>query len=420
MIDLKLLREDIELLRKGIAIKNSDIDLDRLAALDAERRELQASLDRARAEQKAASRSVQEAEASERAQAIATARELADTVKNLEAKLATLTKEFNAQIALVPNPADPTVPEGNDESHNEILKVVGSPPSFQFDPLDQQEIGERLGIIDMARGSRTSGSRFVYLKGAAALLEFALVKYGLEIALRHGFSPVIPPVLVREDAMYSTGFFPAEEFEFYKIEEDDLYLVGTSEVPLAALHADEIIDTSSLPLRYAGFSTCFRREAGTYGRDTRGAFRVHQFDKLELFSFTLPESSSQEHEQLLAVEEEIIGGLGLPYRVVNVCGGELGAPASKKYDIEVWLPSEGTYREATSCSNCTDFQARRLRTRIKRDQGTEFVHTLNGTAVATTRWIVFIIENFQQDDGSILVPEPLRAEVGTDLIRAPS
>lgn len=419
MIDLKLLRDDIEALRQGIALKRSRADLDRLVQLDADRRSQQVQLDKSRSDQKAASREVQQADPADRDAAIARAKKVAGEVKELESNLASLTDEFNRLVAEVPNPADPSVPEGADEADNEIVKVVGEPTDFDFPVLDQQDLGEKLDIIDTVRGARTSGSRFVYLKGAAAMLEFALIRYALEIAQSHGFTPVIPPVLVREDAMYSTGFFPAEKFEFYKAEEEDLYLVGTSEVPLAALHAGEIVEPGALPLRYAGFSSCFRREAGTYGRDTRGAFRVHQFDKLELFSFTHPDESADEHERLLSIEEEIVGGLGLPYRIVNVCGGELGAPAAKKFDIEVWLPSEGTYREATSCSNCTDYQARRLKTRFRTSSGTELVHTLNGTAVAATRWIVFIIENFQQSDGSIVVPDALRAGVGVDVITAP-
>lgn len=420
MIDLKLLRDDIEALRSGIALKRSSADLDRIALLDADKRRLQTELDQARSDQKSASRSVQEASDEDRDAAITHARALAETVKALESQLGELDTEFASLIAEVPNPADPSVPDADDESGNEIVKIEGEPTVFDFPVLDQQDLGEALDIIDTARGARTSGSRFVYLKGAAVLLEFALVRYALDIALKHGFTPVIPPVLVREEAMYATGFFPAEKFEFYKAEDEDLYLVGTSEVPLAAIHADEIVEATSLPIRYAGFSSCFRREAGTYGRDTRGAFRVHQFDKLELFSFTHPDESRDEHERLLSIEEEIVGGLGLPYRIVNVCGGELGAPAAKKYDIEVWLPSEGTYREATSCSNCTDYQARRLKTRFRGTSGTELVHTLNGTAVAATRWIVFVIENFQQSDGSVVVPEPLRSAVGTDVILPPS
>lgn len=419
MIDLRLLRDNIEALRQGIALKRSRADLDHLAQLDTDKRSLQIRLDKARSEQKSASRDVQQAETADRDAAISRAKEVAGQVKELESTLTSLTDEFNRLVAEVPNPADSTVPDGDDEADNEIVKVVGEPTGFDFPILDQQDLGEKLDIIDTVRGAKTSGSRFVYLKGAAAMLEFALIRYALDIAQGHGFTPVIPPVLVREEAMYSTGFFPAEKFEFYKAEEEDLYLVGTSEVPLAALHAGEIVEAGSLPLRYAGFSSCFRREAGTYGRDTRGAFRVHQFDKLELFSFTHPDESAAEHERLLSIEEEIVGGLGLAYRIVNVCGGELGAPAAKKYDIEVWLPSEGTYREATSCSNCTDYQARRLKTRFRAGSGTELVHTLNGTAVAATRWIVFIIENFQQADGSIVVPEALRAGVGVDVITPP-
>lgn len=418
MIDLKLLRDDPESIRAGIAKKRVEIDFEKVVQLDARRRELQSEVESLRAEQKQAGRAVSSAEGEAREAALADAKALSDRLKASTAAYDEVSVEFDELVARIPNPPHKSVPDGASEEENEVVRVVGDSPQFDFEVRDQEDLGVALGILDIARGARTSGSRFVYLKGAAALLEMALFRYALGIVLEAEFEPVIPPVLVREEAMYATGFFPAERFEFYKAEDEDLFLVGTSEVPLAALHADEIVD--GLPLRYAGMSSCFRREAGTYGRDTRGAFRVHQFDKLELFSFTHPDESWDEHERLLAIQEQIISGLGLPYRVVNVCGGDLGAPAAKKYDVEVWMPSEGVYREATSCSNCTDFQARRLKTRFKSDTGKTLVHTLNGTAVAATRWIVFILENFQQADGSVLVPEVLQADVGVERITPPS
>jgi seryl-tRNA synthetase len=276
---------------------------------------------------------------------------------------------------------------------------------------DHLDLGTALGIIDMERGARTSGSRFAYLLGDAVRLQFALVQFALDQLAGEGCVPVVPPVLVREAAMWGTGFFPADRSQIYPVPEpegDDLYLVGTSEVPLAALHAGEILLPEQLPLRYAGVSSCFRREAGSAGKDTRGIFRVHQFDKVEMFSFTEPEASKDEHLLLLAQEEAIMQALELPYRVVNIAAGDLGAPAAQKFDIEAWIPSQGRYRELTSTSNCTDYQARRLKCRVRRDKGTEVVHTLNGTAIAIGRTLVALLENHQQDDGTVAVPEALQ------------
>jgi seryl-tRNA synthetase len=306
------------------------------------------------------------------------------------------------------------VPEGGEEN-SVVLRHVGEPPAFDFAVKDHLDLGVALDMIDMERAARASGSRFAYLKGDLVLLQFALVRYGLDIVADKGFRPVVPPVLVREEAMYGTGFFPTDEQQIYRTTDGDC-LVGTSEVPLAALHMEEYVDAAQLPLRYAGYSSCFRREAGAAGKDTRGILRVHQFDKLEMFSFCLPEQSHDELELIRETEEEILGGLGIAYRVVNIAAGDLGAPAAKKYDLEAWMPGQQQYREVTSCSNCTDYQARRLNCRYRTEKGPRFVHTLNGTAIAIGRTIIAIMENYQRADGTIAVPEKLRAYMGKDVI----
>jgi seryl-tRNA synthetase len=320
-------------------------------------------------------------------------------------------EELADVVARLPNVPDPTVPDGETEEDNEVVRTWGEPPSFDFAPKDHVELGEALGMIDIERGVRTSGSRFYYLTGPAVRLQFALLQYGLDFAHERGLWPMWTPALVRREAMYGTGFLPTDEAQIYATRDEDLYLIGTAEVTLASFHAGEILDGKDLPKRYLGYSTCFRREAGTYGKDTRGIFRVHQFDKLEMFSFVLPEESLVEHERLLALEEEWVRSLGFPYRVVNVCVGELGASAAKKYDIEAWFPAQGTYREITSTSNTTDYQARRLECRVRLPQGTRPVHTLNGTLCALTRTIACLIENGQQSDGSVAVPASLRPYV---------
>jgi seryl-tRNA synthetase len=303
----------------------------------------------------------------------------------------------------VPNPPADDVPSGGEEDF-EVLREVGTKPSFGFTPRDHLDLAEAHGWLDAPRGTKVSGSRFVYRLGDLALLEMALYRYALARVTEQGHIPMLPPVLVREEAMYGTGFFPTDAVNIYGVEKDGLYLVGTSEVPAAAFHAGEFLE--ELPLRYVAYSTCFRREAGAAGKDTRGMFRVHQFDKVEMFVFCLPEASADEHERLLAIEEGLVKELGLPYRVINVAAGDLGAPAVKKYDIEAWFPSQGRYREITSTSNTTDFQARRLDIRFRREQKPEHVHTLNGTAI-TARAMIAILENFQEADGSIAVPRVL-------------
>jgi seryl-tRNA synthetase len=311
-------------------------------------------------------------------------------------------------LAATPNLPHPSAPDGfTDEDAVEIKRHL-EPTSFDFAPKDHVELGTALGMLDVERAVRTSGSRFVYVLGDLVFVQFALMRHAMDLLATEGFVPVIPPVLVREDAMYGTGFLPTESVNIYRTAEDDLYLVGTAEVPLAALHLGEILDEADLPARYVGYSTCFRREAGTYGKDMGGMFRVHQFDKVEMFSFVPPEASWDEHEYLLSVEERILGNLEIPYRVVNVAAGDLGGPAAKKFDIEGWLPGQERYRELTSCSNTTDYQARRMQTRVRRADGSlETLHTLNGTATAIGRTLIALLENHQQADGSVVMPAAL-------------
>ena len=309
----------------------------------------------------------------------------------------------------LPNPADASVPDGG-EDEGDVVKIVGD--AGPAPPQDHATFAELMGFVDSERGAEVGGSRFAYVMREAVLLELALVQWVMGQLVSEGFVPVVPPVLVREHVMEEAGFFPTDRNQVYDLPEDELFLVGTSEVPLSALHRGELLDRTALPRRYAGFSTNFRREAGTYGKDTRGIFRVHQFDKVEMFAFVPPEDSDTEHERILAIQERIIGGLGLPYRVVNIATGDLGAAAAKKFDIEVWLPSEATYREATSCSNYREFSARRLRTRVRSEGGTELVHTLNGTACAVSRTLVYLFEHYQQPDGSFAVPDVLSPYTG--------
>ena len=410
MLDLKALRDDPEPFRLGLARRDQALaeDVDRLLELDERRRRLTTEVEDLRAEQNRVSKAVGTASGEDRDRLISSVREVSNRLKALEPELAGADDELRALLARIPNVPHESVPVGATDEDNDLVREVGEPRSFGFQPRDHVDIGEALGLLDLERAARVSGSRFVYLTGAAVLLEFALVRLCLDRLMPKGFVPVVPPVLVREEAMYGTGFLPTDEAQLYVTREDDLYLVGTSEVALAGLHQGEILDPETLPRRYVGFSTCFRREAGTHGKDTRGMFRVHQFDKVEMFSFTHPEGSWDEHEYLLSCEEEIVQALGLPYRVVNVCTGELGASAAKKYDIEVWLPGQGRYRELTSCSNTTDYQARRLEARVRLHEGNRPMHTLNGTACAVGRTLIAIMENHQREDGSVVVPEVLQ------------
>ena len=389
-------------MRAALARRGAAETVDALLELDVRRRELLPEVEGLRARQNEASEAIGQAKRAgeDAAAAIAEMKEVADRVKALQSDLAGIDERINVALASVPNLPDPSAPD-----EDTVLHEVGQAGATGRDHL------ELLGdSVDMEAGARVAGSRFAYLKGPVVMLELALVRWALETLGGHGFVPVIPPVLVREEALFGTGFLPDTEQQIYAIPEDGLYLSGTSEVALASLHAGEIIEEGALPLRYAGFSSCFRREAGAAGKDTRGIFRVHQFDKVEMFAFVPPEQSEQEHERILGIEEELMQALGIPYRVVGIAVGDLGSSAAKKYDVEAWLPGQGGYRELTSCSNTTDFQARRLDIRMRPDGGSpRTLHTLNGTAVAVGRTIIAIVENGQQEDGSVVIPEALVA-----------
>jgi seryl-tRNA synthetase len=408
VLDIKQIREDPEPFRAGLARRNLGHAVDKLLAADERRRDLTKRAEDLRAAQNRASKAIGRAEGDEKRSLIDEVAGVSAELKVIEPQLADAERALADLLARTPNIPHPDAPDGFTEDDARELKRVGVVPEFGFEPRDHAALGALLGVIDTERAARTSGSRFVYLLGDLVLLQFALVRHALDLLIERGFLPMIPPVLVREEAMYGTGFLPTDAVNIYRLEEDELYLVGTSEVPLAAFHMTEILDEAALPARYTGYSTCFRREAGTYGKDMGGMFRVHQFDKVEMFSFTTPEASESEHEMILAVEEEIVSNLELPYRVVDTAAGDLGGSAARKFDIEAWLPGQGRYREVTSCSNCTDYQARRLQTRLRRADGkVEVLHTLNGTATAIGRTIIAILENHQQEDGSVLLPAKL-------------
>ncbi len=408
MLDVRAVREDPDRFRKGLARRNLADAVDELLELDERRRELTVRVEELRATQNRASKAIGGAQAEERQGLIDEVSEVSARIKELEPELVEADSKLSELLAQVPNVPHESAPDGFTDEDAVEIRRRGEPPTFDFEVRDHVELGAMLGVLDVDRGARTSGSRFVYLLGDIVHVQFALVRHALDILQARGFAPVVPPVLVREEAMYGTGFLPTDAANIYVTRTDDLYLVGTSEVPLAAFHMGEILDEGQLPLRYAGYSTCFRREAGSYGKDLGGMFRVHQFDKVEMFSFCAPEVSWDEHELLVGIEEEIVGSLELPYRVVNVAAGDLGGAAAKKYDIEVWLPGQDRYRELTSCSNCTDYQARRLQTRVRRGSGAiEVLHTLNGTATAIGRTLIAIVENGQRADGSVPLPVAL-------------
>jgi seryl-tRNA synthetase len=389
MIDIRAARADPDGYRAALARKGAAEDFDALMEADWAWLALVPQADELRAKTKLKGKPTPEQ--------IEELKGVKAELQQVEEELAAAERRRADLLDRVPSPPDPSAPDGFAEEDAVELHRVGEPPTFSFEPRDHLELAR----IDTERGAKVSGSRFVYRVGAAALVELALYHFASA-----GFTPVLPPVLVREESMYGTGFFPTEEVNIYRIERDELYLTGTSEVALAAMHAGEVLDADTLPLHYAGYSTCFRREAGAAGKDTRGMFRVHQFDKVEMFVFCRPESSPEEHERLLAVEESLIGELGIPYRVVNIAAGDLGAGAAKKYDIEGWFPGQERYRELTSTSNTTDYQSRRLDIRFRTDDGLQFVHTLNGTAV-TARAMIAILENFQDEGGAVSVPEVL-------------
>jgi seryl-tRNA synthetase len=416
VIDLKLLREDPDAVRRSQVSRGEDPALvDALLTADAARRSAISTADSLRADQKVVSKSVGKASAEERPALLSRAKELAEQVKAAETAQADAETAFTAAHMGISNVVIDGVPAGGEDNFA-VLDVVGEPPAID-DPKDHLELGESLGLIDMARGAKVSGSRFYFLTGPGALLQLGLLQLALRLAVENGFTPMIPPVLVRPEVMAGTGFLGAHADEIYRVEADDLYLVGTSEVPLAGYHSDEILDLSGGPLRYAGWSSCFRREAGSYGKDTRGIIRVHQFDKVEGFVYCTPHEAEAEHQRLLGWQREMLAQIEVPYRVIDVAAGDLGSSAARKYDCEAWVPTQQTYRELTSTSNCTTFQARRLATRYRDDNGKpQTAATLNGT-LGTTRWLVSILENHQQPDGSVRVPAALVPFVGTEVLQ---
>jgi seryl-tRNA synthetase len=415
VIDLKLLRENPAAVRQSQISRGEDPALvDTLLAADTARRRAIATADSLRADQKAASKKVGAASADERPALLQRAKELAEQVKAAEAEQADAEAAFTAAHMAIANVILDGVPVGGEENYA-VLDTVGEPTAIE-DAKDHLELGESLGLLDMERGAKVSGSRFYFLTGRGALLQLGLLQLAMRLAVENGFIPVIPPVLVRPEVMSGTGFLGAHAEEVYHLDADDLYLVGTSEVPLAGYHADEILDLSGGPLRYAGWSSCFRREAGSHGKDTRGIIRVHQFDKVEGFVYCTPGDAEAEHERLLGWQREMLAGIEVPYRVIDVAAGDLGSSAARKFDCEAWIPTQGSYRELTSTSNCTTFQARRLATRYRDTAGKpQIAATLNGT-LATTRWLVAILENHQRPDGSVRVPDALVPFVGTELL----
>ncbi len=400
MIDLKAARQEPDRFRAALARRGAAADFDALLTADSRWRELTDHTERLRALQKRSSKGAPSADE------LGELRKLKEELAAAESELGSARHDRQVLLDRIPNLPDPTAADGMAEEDAVVVRTWGEPPRFGFTPRDHLALGTPSGWVDMARGARLSGSRFAYRFGTVALTELALYRYVLDYLAGRGFLPVLPPVLAGEQAMYGTGFLPTDEVNLYHLERDDLYLTGTSEVAMAGIHMDERLEEDALPARYVAMSTCFRREAGAAGKDTRGMFRVHQFDKVEMYVYCAPEESAAVHEQLLGYEEGIIQSLGLPYRVMNISVGDLGAPAAKKYDIEGWFPAQERYRELTSCSNTTDYQARRLGIRFRRSGKTDFVHTLNGTGV-TARTLLSIMENFQDEGGKVAVPEVL-------------
>ena len=413
MIDIKFLRENPDVVRASQKARGEDDSIiEKVLAADEVRKLTLDQFETLRAEQNLLSKSVASAKGEEKAALLESAKVLAAKVKDADAKRAQAELEAKAFIMQISNVLDPQAPIGKEEDFV-VIENVGKPRDFDFQPKDHVELGKLLGAIDTERGAKVAGSRSYYLTGVGAMLEFALVNYAITSANKAGFTPVIPPVLVNSAAMEGTGFLGQAAENVYHLEKDDVYLVGTSEVPLAAMHMDEILPAEKLPIRYAGYSTCFRREAGTYGKDTRGIIRVHQFDKVEMFSFCHPDQAKEEHQRLLQWEKDFLNAMEIPYRVIDVASGDLGSSANRKFDIEAWIPTQDAYREVTSTSNCTEFQARRLNIRFKENDATKAVATLNGTLVAIPRMVVAILENHQNADGTVNVPAALQPFLGT-------
>jgi len=412
MIDIKFLRENADVVRASQKARGEDVSIiEKALAADEVRKSTLDQFETLRAEQNLLSKTVASAKGEEKAALLESAKALASKVKDADAKRAQSEAEAKALIMQISNVIDPQTPIGKEEDFV-VIEHVGKPRDFDFQPKDHIELGKLLGAIDTERGAKVAGSRSYYLTGAGAMLEFALVNFAITSANKAGFTPVIPPVLVNSAAMEGTGFLGQAAENVYHLERDDVYLVGTSEVPLAAMHMDEILAAEKLPMRYAGYSTCFRREAGTYGQDTRGIIRVHQFDKVEMFSFCHPDQAKEEHLRLLQWEKDFLNAMEIPYRVIDVASGDLGSSANRKFDIEAWIPTQDAYREVTSTSNCTEFQARRLNIRFKDADTTKAVATLNGTLVAIPRMVVAILENHQNADGTVNIPAALQPFLG--------
>lgn len=412
MLDIKLIRENPEKIKTAIVRKGIEpAMIDELLELDTRRRDLIAKVEKYQTELNVQSREIAQYHGQQKIDAIKEASESSEKIGQLKPELEKVDIEYRRIMLDLPNPPLTDVIDGGSDKDNTVNRTWGEPTKFDFVPLDHVEIGKNLDLIDTERAGKATGSRFFYLKRELAILELSLFRYALDFLVVEGFIPIIPPVMLNRKTMEGAGYIPGGEEEIYKTQ-DDLYLAGTSEQALAGYHADEVLDAKSLPLRYAGISTCFRREAGSHGKDVRGILRAHQFNKIEMFSFVKPEDSAKEHEYLISLEEKLMRGLKLPYRVVNICAGDLGAPAVKKFDIEAWMPGENKYRETHSVSNCTDFQARRLNIRYKnKAKKIDFVHTLNGTAFSE-RPLIAILENYQQKDGSVKIPEVLQKYTG--------
>jgi len=411
MLDIKFIRENPGIVKKACQNKQVKVDVDELLDVDKRKREALQALEDMRSQKNKANKEIQEAgDEKEKNKIILKMRELDGNSDRLTKSLKEFEEKFRDLMLQIPNLPLADTPIGKDERDNITLREVGQKPKFNFQSKGYLEIGESMDLIDVKRAAKVSGTRFGYLKGEAALLEFALVNFAFETLTKEGFRPVVPPVMLKSEMARGMGYLEqTDKEEAYYFPQDDLYLVGTAEQSLGAMHADEILEGKELPRRYAAFSTCFRRESGSYGKDTKGILRVHQFDKVEMFSFVKPEDSEKEHKFFLEMEERLMQALKLPYRVLSICTGDLGRPAAAKYDIETWMPSEDRYRETHSTSNCTDFQARRLNIRYKdKDNKLNFVHTVNGTAFAIGRMLIMVIENYQQKDGSVLIPEALR------------
>lgn len=415
MLDINFIREHSDIVKDACQKKQVNVDVDRVLILDKKKREVMTELESLRAEQNKISRMGRPASA----QGSGEAKEIKEKIKALEPELKIIELELNNFLAVLPNIPFSDVPVGKDDSENIVLRQVGKQPKFKFQTKNYMQLGEDLDLIDTIRAGKVAGSRSGYIKGDLALLEFALINLVMAIVKKDKFIPIIPPVMLKDEMARGTGYFEAtDEKEAYFLPEDKMYLAGTSEQPLVAMYSSEILNEKDLPLRYVGFSTCFRREAGSYGKDTKGILRVHQFDKLEMVIFSRPEDSIKEHKLLLSLEEKLMKALDLPYQVINICTADLGRPAAAKYDIETWLPSEGKYRETHSTSNCTDFQARRLNIRYRDKLGKiKLVHTLNGTAFAIGRILIMIMENYQQKDGSINIPKALQKYAGIKVIK---